>query len=229
MHYVKNLPQKINNITNNVEDLPETTSVQIESLYQDLSQIESNLSSLSKNMKKKVKQSTAFTETLYDFPNTLKTISDKSKSKQMGFSRLCAIVSEFEDFHTSKRKDVELFLADVQQKLKSFNKNDVATALGEKKKFDGIKRQLDNVIINEQSLSKKSKDKQGKKQELQVEIDEKKQQFIDKGEETYNKLLDTFSDNDWQSISTLCSYYDVYLQYFQTCYQFLFDKKKRIT
>jgi len=59
-------------------------------------------------------------------------------------------------------------------------------------------------------------------------LEEKKNQFIEIGEETYNKMLDCYETSDFQSILSLCAYFDTYFQFFRSGFQFLSDKRKEI-
>jgi len=59
-------------------------------------------------------------------------------------------------------------------------------------------------------------------------LEGKKQTLIDKGEEYYNKLMDTYESNDIQCLLNLCNYYESYFNFFRSCYQYLSDKRKEI-
>jgi len=68
--------------------------------------------------------------------------------------------------------------------------------------------------------------KQEKKLDAKIEVDEKKEQYFKTGEKIYDILLNSYDKHQYNATILFCSYFEAYYQYFHAGYMWMKEKHK---
>eukprot|EP01129_Flabellula_baltica_P009820 TRINITY_DN4084_c0_g1_i1.p1 TRINITY_DN4084_c0_g1~~TRINITY_DN4084_c0_g1_i1.p1 ORF type:complete len:602 (-),score=148.15 TRINITY_DN4084_c0_g1_i1:1274-3079(-) len=207
------------------DDIINTNSLKMNDMTMDLNFLHSQATSMEKVLSRATKKSKQFYEVSDSLP---KVFLDMAITVPDEFKSIFDVIYEFEMYRNAKLNELHIFLDSEIDNIGNFIRGDITTAMNSKKKFDAAKRNLDQALGALSNYEKKRQKSSQKVKELEEDVERCKEEYIEIGEEVYNTILDASEKHEWKITLFVCSYLDLYTQYFQAGYQYLQERKMDI-